>query len=88
MKKQFGQLKKTNLELMEEKKLRLEKEAKEQAHQEYLIAQINPEIVLATYISMQQDDHTIRNFDHVYALIYCNEVYQELNKVMKMADLP
>ena len=30
----------------------------------------------------------MRNFDEIYVLIYCNEHYEELQKIMKLGNLP
>ena len=52
-----------------------------------MMRQINPDTVFEEYMQMEDDEGTVRNFDHTYALIYCNEDYTELSKIMEMANL-
>ena len=65
----------------------LDQEAEKRVRDEELMAQFDPELSR----DMASDEHlddTIRDFDETYVLIYCNEDYKELRKIMKLADLP
>ena len=79
----------TTKQLIDGKQKRIDREKQEKAHQDKLIQQFDHGLLLEDIdMNLNIDDRITRNFDHTYALIYCNSDFQELNKMMKMADLP
>ena len=65
----------------------LDQEAEKRVRDEELMAQFDPKMARDMASDEHRDD-TIRDFDETYVLIYCNEDYKELRKIMPLADLP
>ena len=64
---------------MNQKRQLIEKEKLEKAQQDELMAQIEREMTEARTKTDETEDYTERNFQHTFALIYCNSDYEELN---------